>query len=101
MIAHYKIGCTELADAFIRAHSDRETALKVLAETIKQDVPPGELLDGLAAFQIGDQWFVATSNGDGVVLVDTATMEEGPVLTAGPFKGKKLMMPKPDTPNRS
>jgi hypothetical protein len=48
------------------------------------------------SFDVGDQHFMLFCEPDHIVC-DTAVMREYEALTAGPFAGKKLMMPEPET----
>lgn len=64
-------------------------------------VPDDESLDGAVSFEIGEQLFVGIGKGDGHIVIDTAKWVEGPLLSEGPFKGRVVMLPTPDTAEES
>lgn len=88
---------TPLADAFARAKASVDDVLHAAIDEIDSFCPADEQPNGIFTFTVGGQLFIAWGNGDGNVLIDTATYEEGPLMTAGPFKGKRLVMPKGDS----
>lgn len=97
----YKIEFTELAKAFAIAKGGGLEAVEAHArEEIDSFIPEGETLNGVTSFEIGGQLFVAECNAGDTVQIDTATYEEGPELKAGPFKGRRVMMPRGDSEDR-
>lgn len=96
----YQIIMTPLAEAFARAKSTVSDVMHAAAEEIDSVCPADERPNGLFSFEVGDQLFVGMGRGDGMVMIDTASLEEGPVLKDGPFAGKRVMIPRPDSENR-
>lgn len=97
----YGIKFTELARAFAKAHTSLQAVAEAaLAEIDDMGLVGDDRLNGQISFKLGEQLFVGVGFGDGVVVVDTASWEEGPVLDSGPFKGKKVMIPRGDSEDR-
>lgn len=84
---------TELADVFL---GERRAAFE---ERLLGGLTIEELIDKdewMHSIEYNNQLFVIEPMADSI-LVDTATWEEGETLTAGPFKGKRVMFPRADS----
>lgn len=95
----YTLKFTPLAAAFAEAKSSIERVEKAACEAVIE-ASGTEYLNGVTSFDVGDQMFIATSYGNGIVFVDTAHIEEGPTISSGPFKGKKVAFPRGDSDDR-
>lgn len=95
----YEIEFTPLAKAFAETKSSVVDVERLMREEI-DSVALGETPNGLYGREIAGQLFLAEAYGDGKVLLDTGTYEAGPVMDAGPFEGKRLMIPRPDSKDR-
>ena len=92
----YEIRYTKLAEAFL---GDRKGAFEErLRGELAKMLPEGYNIFDLMfhTVEYEDQDYLALGKKDHL-LVDTATYEEGDAFDKGPFKGKRLMMPMPDT----
>lgn len=82
-----KIKFTELATGFAKAKSS-------MAEVEAQ---VGDLI--FHTFKVGGTEFIAYPK-DGEIEIDTCSREDDIVLDKGPFKGKRVVLPRPDSENR-
>ncbi len=93
----YGVQYTKLAEAFLgEFQSAFEEFLRGdLAKMLPDGYYPPNNFFHTVTYQ--DRDYLAVGKKDHI-LVDTATYEEdGEQLTAGPFKGKRVMMPRPDS----
>lgn len=99
----YRVRFTKLAEEFAKAKASTEeveaTARRELERELGDADPsdPDTLL--IHTFEVGGADFCCYPR-DGFVEIDTVSWEEGPVLDAGPFKGKRVMHPRPDSEGR-
>lgn len=98
----YTYRLTALAEAFAEAHASRDRVIERATQEITDAMAadPDERFNGVASFMVADRLFVAFSHGDGAVVIDTATFEEGMLFTEGPFKGKRMVYPRADSEDR-
>lgn len=98
----YKIELTHGAKAWCAAHAWPQA----LTARVRGEIA-GEMQNGLKSVNSlcfhsfewsrdDPQEFICTPAGDNVLRVDTCSREEVSKLTAGPFKGKTVVMPVPD-----
>jgi len=97
----YEIRLTRLAAtiAETRYSADAvvDAARKELDEFLNDQVHDDMFMHCFAMPGSTELEFICVPDKRGGVRVDTFTYEEGEVLTKGPFKGKRIAMPKPDS----
>ena len=94
-MAPYEIRYTILARIFLGAclGAFEERARGELAELMEE----GEMADLLFhSMEFDGRLFVATWDDEGWLLIDSASEEESEI-PAGPRKGQKIILPRPDT----
>jgi hypothetical protein len=97
----YNVTFTPLAAAF----AEKAGGLPALEERVRGEIAEftlthpykaGDALLHVLNYTGEEQLFVITGIEDGL-LVDTGHYEAGPILDAGPFKGKQMMFPRGDS----
>lgn len=91
----YLMEFTPLARAFAEAKSSLAEVERVARlELDELDIDIKNLF--FHTIEVGGVDFILMHR-KGVLMIDTMTVEEGPILDDGPFKGMRVMFPAPDT----
>lgn len=95
----YDINLTRLAVAIAETRYSKEDVLnqarKELDDLDLED-PTKIMLHCFRMPGVKDMEFICLPR-DGGIVVDTFTYDEGETLDKGPFRGKRMMMPRPDS----
>jgi hypothetical protein len=96
MPADYEVEYTRLARAALGKQIGvfEERLRGELADELPEDYYAPEIM--FHAIEYDDRLLIALGNGD-YLLVDTATEEQGPLIDRGSMRGKRIVMPRPDS----
>jgi hypothetical protein len=96
MCTDFEIKYTRLARAALddRVAAFEEHLRAELAEELPEEYYAPEIM--FHSLEYGGTLFIAIGKADHL-LVDTASEEQGPLIDRGPMKGRRIIMPFPDS----